>query len=43
MVDKGASGSKSLEGPGMGVSRVDGPGLPGSGVVDEGGDFWVNW
>ena len=28
MVAKGASGSKSLEGPGMGVSGVDGPWLP---------------
>ena len=41
MVAKGANGSKSLEGPGMGVSGVDDPGLSGSGVVavDEGGDF----
>ena len=41
MVAKGANGSKSLEGPGMGVSGLDGPGLSGSGVVavDEGGDF----
>ena len=45
MVAKGASDSKSLEGPGMSVPRVDDPGLPGSGVValDEGGDSWVHW
>ena len=41
MVAKGANGSKSLEGPGMGVSGVDDPGLSGSGVVavDESGDL----
>ena len=41
MVANGANGSKNLEGPDMGVSGVDGPGLSGSGVValDEGGDF----
>ena len=41
MVARGANGSESHKGPGMGVSGVDGPGLSGSGVVavDEGGDF----
>ena len=41
MVAKGANGSRSLEGLGMGVSGLDDPGLSRSGVVavDEGGDF----
>ena len=41
IVAKGASGSRSLEGSGMGVSELGGTGLRGSGVesLDESGDF----